>query len=399
MTYEHDAQKCSGSLLGGDFLPAIDWQLKATESWISHTSQTLEEGRYKQRGSSRSPRTFPLSNHAFLEVQDIMRQLIIEEEDCSMYGSFSLQWRVKASSCWQRMAKEESTSLQRWLWETTCHVWVGITCWTAIMESCLLMLAYHSPPNPKILWLVYGDLILWKNPTRLLGSTWELSTITVCSTGMVYCRQRCPRIVLFKSTLLFETPTISTIRQFVPTTTNPHLVQTVMPTTWLPPITRNVQHHQDSWQGERKNVWSKGRIQGQWTSCPSPVEKDSACGRMSCSICFHFGWDSFQARWYMYGIKASPLAVFQCLVQSSLQENGGNLKNPDPAEKTQSFQPWHFHQNPEPCPAIHHLHVDLHQIGWMQDHVHFLCIARHLTRYLRFHLIPTVRTLSELKYT
>ena len=67
------------------FLPAIDRQLKATESWTPYASQTLEEGRYKQRGSSRSPRTFPLSNHAFLEVQDIMRQLIIEEEDCSMY--------------------------------------------------------------------------------------------------------------------------------------------------------------------------------------------------------------------------------------------------------------------------------------------------------------------------
>ena len=47
---------------------------------------------------------------------------------------------------------------------------------------------------------------------------------------------------------------------------------------------------------------------------------------------------------------------------------------------------------------IHHP-GDLHQIGWMQDHVHFLCVARHLTRYLRFHLIPTVRMLSELMYT
>jgi len=42
---------------------------------------------------------------------------------------------------------------------------------------------------------------------------------------------------------------------------------------------------------------------------------------------------------------------------------------------------------------------DLHQIGWMQDHVHFLCVARHLTRYLIFHLIPMVRMLSKLKDT
>jgi len=44
-------------------------------------------------------------------------------------------------------------------------------------------------------------------------------------------------------------------------------------------------------------------------------------------------------------------------------------------------------------------HADLHQIGWMQDQVHFLCVARHLTQYLRFHLIPTVKMLSKLKYT
>jgi len=42
---------------------------------------------------------------------------------------------------------------------------------------------------------------------------------------------------------------------------------------------------------------------------------------------------------------------------------------------------------------------DLHQIGWMQDHVHFLCVTRHLTRYLRFHLIPTVRMLSKFRDT
>jgi len=43
--------------------------------------------------------------------------------------------------------------------------------------------------------------------------------------------------------------------------------------------------------------------------------------------------------------------------------------------------------------------VDLHQIGWMQDHVYFLCVARHLTWYLRFHFIPMVRMLSKLKDT
>jgi len=59
----------------------------------------------------------------------------------------------------------------------------------------------------------------------------------------------------------------------------------------------------------------------------------------------------------IYGIKASPLAVFWCLVQSSLQENGGNTKNTDSAEKTQSSQPWHSYWNPEPCPAIHHVHI------------------------------------------
>jgi len=48
-------------------------------------------------------------------------------------------------------------------------------------------------------------------------------------------------------------------------------------------------------------------------------------------------------------------------------------------------------------PCLKAIDADLHQIGWMQDHVHFLCVARHLTQYLRFHLIPTVRMLSKLK--
>jgi len=70
------------------FLPAIDKHLEANEGWTPYVSQTLEEGRYKQRGSSRSPKMIPLSNHAFLEIQDIMKELIMEEEDHSMYGSF-----------------------------------------------------------------------------------------------------------------------------------------------------------------------------------------------------------------------------------------------------------------------------------------------------------------------
>ena len=48
-------------------------------------------------------------------------------------------------------------------------------------------------------------------------------------------------------------------------------------------------------------------------------------------------------------------------------------------------------------PCLKAIDADLHQISWMQDHVHFLCVARHLTQYLRFHLIPTVRMLSKLK--
>lgn len=68
------------------FLPAIDEQ--AGEGWTPYVSQTLEEGRYKQKGSSSSRRTYPLSNQAFLDIQDIMADLISQQEDCSMYGSF-----------------------------------------------------------------------------------------------------------------------------------------------------------------------------------------------------------------------------------------------------------------------------------------------------------------------
>ncbi|KAI9449509.1 hypothetical protein HD554DRAFT_2181041 [Boletus coccyginus] len=67
-------------------LPAIGD--RATESYAPYMSQTLEEVRYKQRGSFRSQKTLPLSNQAFLEVQDSMKALIKECTDHSIYDSF-----------------------------------------------------------------------------------------------------------------------------------------------------------------------------------------------------------------------------------------------------------------------------------------------------------------------
>ena len=51
-------------------------------------SQSLEEVRYKQRGSSESCRTFYLSNWAFLEIQKTMKELITKQADHFIYGSF-----------------------------------------------------------------------------------------------------------------------------------------------------------------------------------------------------------------------------------------------------------------------------------------------------------------------
>lgn len=67
-------------------LPAIGD--RATESYTPYMLQTLEEVRYKQRGSTRSHKTLPLSNEAFLEVQESMKELILERADRSIYGSF-----------------------------------------------------------------------------------------------------------------------------------------------------------------------------------------------------------------------------------------------------------------------------------------------------------------------
>ena len=70
------------------FLPAIAQVLGKTEGWTPYVWQTLEKGRYKQCGSAKTWRTFPLSNQVFLEIQDIMKGLIAGKDDQSMYGSF-----------------------------------------------------------------------------------------------------------------------------------------------------------------------------------------------------------------------------------------------------------------------------------------------------------------------
>ncbi|KAH0834639.1 hypothetical protein J3R83DRAFT_10148 [Lanmaoa asiatica] len=67
-------------------LPAIGD--RSTESYTPYMLQTLEEVRYKQRGAGRSQKTLPLSNEAFIEVQEAMKELIMEQDDHSIYGSF-----------------------------------------------------------------------------------------------------------------------------------------------------------------------------------------------------------------------------------------------------------------------------------------------------------------------
>lgn len=68
------------------FLPAISDS--STESGTPYYSQSLEEATYKQRGSFQSFKSLPLTNEAFLDVQERMKELIQEQDDRAMYGSF-----------------------------------------------------------------------------------------------------------------------------------------------------------------------------------------------------------------------------------------------------------------------------------------------------------------------
>jgi hypothetical protein len=70
------------------FLPAIYGS--STESNAPYYSKSLEEARYKQRGSSKGRKTLPIPNNAFLDIQERMEQLTSEHRniDCSGYGSF-----------------------------------------------------------------------------------------------------------------------------------------------------------------------------------------------------------------------------------------------------------------------------------------------------------------------
>lgn len=67
-------------------LPAISDS--STQSGTPYYSQSLEEAAYKQRGNSRSFKNIPLTNDTFLDVQERMQELILEQDDRSMYGSF-----------------------------------------------------------------------------------------------------------------------------------------------------------------------------------------------------------------------------------------------------------------------------------------------------------------------
>ena len=70
------------------FLPAIYGS--STESSAPYYSESLEEARYKQRGSSGGRKTLPISNTAFMDIQRRMKEFILEhaDADCSRYGSF-----------------------------------------------------------------------------------------------------------------------------------------------------------------------------------------------------------------------------------------------------------------------------------------------------------------------
>lgn len=71
------------------FLPAIYGS--STESSAPYYSKSLEEARYKQKGSSRGHKTLPIPNHAFIDIQKRMNDMILEhadDADYSRYGSF-----------------------------------------------------------------------------------------------------------------------------------------------------------------------------------------------------------------------------------------------------------------------------------------------------------------------
>lgn len=68
------------------FLPAIYGS--STQSNAPYYTKSLEEARYKARGSARGHKTLPIPNDAFVETQERMQELIIGKDHLAMYGSF-----------------------------------------------------------------------------------------------------------------------------------------------------------------------------------------------------------------------------------------------------------------------------------------------------------------------
>ena len=144
------------------FLPAIgDW---ATESWVSYMSQSLEEVRYKQRGSSGSCRTFYLSNWAFLEIQETMKELITKQADHSIYGSFFFAVKGKSIKLFTKDGQEgvHIPSEAESVWS-----WLGIhaQCYRCLGPSTF----FHHSILPTIPLPMGYDNQWWRDLLRDLG--------------------------------------------------------------------------------------------------------------------------------------------------------------------------------------------------------------------------------------
>lgn len=144
-------------------LPSISHS--SNTSWDPYLKQTLGEARYKNRGAAcclgkwGAPKTIPLSNDDFIQVQKQVQEIITDGlEQLSMYGLCFFVLKRNEYNSLQRMTREDNIAGQKKHWFETSQTLIGTICRIGHVGRCWLMWAYHLDHIHQLfLWLVFGD--------------------------------------------------------------------------------------------------------------------------------------------------------------------------------------------------------------------------------------------------